>query len=593
MKQLKNHIPTEVVAMHALVSERASRRLGLCTVFLALLAYWALPFAEPPVRYDTVNAIFDAEWSLYAKDTAECYGGGVSCYYTLWKVGEISSSPFSGSALVLLTYGGDYPNKGPREDYPNYKHFVIGNQAVYVVAGTAPPDYIHWSEHRELFTKRSLSVTEGTCLVIRELLFAERVVGRKRQILELSDLPLMAGRADQSVLRVALTDPKLGRFYTTKELQSNTSGGPFYYGEDGFGSDVDNCVDADCFRNNLFYYFRPDGTFLVYHYAPDLDLTKLRYLGANALSSTAFTPASKVTCAGYTLAQITVVPPNTLPRSELRPLAVSGEYGDTVYCLRKGSKFDSVYSEYKQVMPKWSEWSGGSSGLVDSSQFYNEIQFLFWRDPFGRLVVYKNPRLNPPSACEPIIYLYPTVKQSVSIELGEGVKVTKAAPQYRSGWTVTASPNGELIDQSTGRKYRNLFWEGRNSLLPEFESGFCVARSEVQTFFRGKLAYLGLNQQEIADFLKAWENEFQNSAFYHIWFVPREIIDLYAPLRVAPPPETTIRIMFDYVKLDKKKSIEPQTLHRGPQRKGFTLVEWGGMKRLSNMTVGNIAVTEE
>jgi len=53
-------------------------------------------------------------------------------------------------------------------------------------------------------------------------------------------------------------------------------------------------------------------------------------------------------------------------------------------------------------------------------------------------------------------------------------------------------------------------------------------------------------------------------------------MDQLAPLKVSPKPDTSIRIFLDFVGLERPVSLIPQKLS-APERRGFTLVEWGGL----------------
>ena len=51
-----------------------------------------------------------------------------------------------------------------------------------------------------------------------------------------------------------------------------------------------------------------------------------------------------------------------------------------------------------------------------------------------------------------------------------------------------------------------------------------------------------------------------------------------APLSISPTPDTVIRVLMDTKQLENLLRYELQ-LQETPQRKGFTVVEWGGLKR--------------
>ena len=49
------------------------------------------------------------------------------------------------------------------------------------------------------------------------------------------------------------------------------------------------------------------------------------------------------------------------------------------------------------------------------------------------------------------------------------------------------------------------------------------------------------------------------------------------PLEITPKPDTVIRVVMAYKKILKPYEVKEQVLE-SPERKGFTVVEWGGTK---------------
>jgi len=58
--------------------------------------------------------------------------------------------------------------------------------------------------------------------------------------------------------------------------------------------------------------------------------------------------------------------------------------------------------------------------------------------------------------------------------------------------------------------------------------------------------------------------------------VGQKEIDDVAPLSISPKPDTIIRVLMDYQGLDEYKNIIEQKIIT-PERKGFIVVEWGGV----------------
>lgn len=174
---------------------------------------------------------------------------------------------------------------------------------------------------------------------------------------------------------------------------------------------------------------------------------------------------------------------------------------------------------------------------------------------------------------KPVIYLYPTKKRNVFINLNFDGTFTYTYPKINDGWKVVAEPDGTLTDKS-GRTYGYLFWEGDTKVPMEFNEGFCVAGKDTEAFLLDKLAYLGLNDKEINDFMVFWLPRMQDNPYNVISFQMDNYLKA-AQLKVSPQPDTMIRVFMAWKKADKFVNIKAQKLEK-IQRKGFALVEWGG-----------------
>ena len=113
---------------------------------------------------------------------------------------------------------------------------------------------------------------------------------------------------------------------------------------------------------------------------------------------------------------------------------------------------------------------------------------------------------------KPVLYLYPQDEQrlTVTLDLEGSLDTVYPTPDSeratergtQASWTVTAAPDGTLTDQA-GRTYPSLFWDGAMA-LPEPDTGFIVAREDAVPFLEDKLAQLGLDDREAADFITYW-----------------------------------------------------------------------------------------
>ncbi len=176
---------------------------------------------------------------------------------------------------------------------------------------------------------------------------------------------------------------------------------------------------------------------------------------------------------------------------------------------------------------------------------------------------------------KPVIYLYPEKTSRVFVNVAPNGGVSVSEPKLGSGWNVIATPQSKIYDLASRQTYDYLFWEGFANNFTTPKEGFVVDKDNVSQFFDDKLAALGLNEKEIADFKEFWLPRLSSDPYYFITFVPQADFDRYAPLTVKPTPDTIIRVFFDYRGLSAPINVpEPQLTT--PTRQGFTVVEWGG-----------------
>lgn len=176
---------------------------------------------------------------------------------------------------------------------------------------------------------------------------------------------------------------------------------------------------------------------------------------------------------------------------------------------------------------------------------------------------------------KPVIYLYPqeTTQVSVNVVPTNGISVSE--PAIGRGWNVIANPSGQLFNLANSKSYPYLFWEGFASNFRTPSEGFVVAKADVKKLFDEKLAILGMNDKETADFEEYWLPKLSEKPYYFITFVSQADLDKYAPLTVSPKPDSVIRVFFDYKGLDRKTTVVEQKL-TPVTRSGFSVIEWGG-----------------
>jgi len=174
---------------------------------------------------------------------------------------------------------------------------------------------------------------------------------------------------------------------------------------------------------------------------------------------------------------------------------------------------------------------------------------------------------------KPVIYLYPEDKQKVFVSLDYNGTLTHSYPIYSNGWTVTAYPNGTLVDNK-GNEYPYLFWEGESNIVYDMSKGFCISGDQTEQFLREKLSFMGLNENELNDFVEFWIPFMEKNSYNKICFQTTDYTD-NAKLTVNPEPDSILRIYMVFQPLEEFIDIEEQLLMRF-ERTGFTLVEWGG-----------------
>lgn len=175
---------------------------------------------------------------------------------------------------------------------------------------------------------------------------------------------------------------------------------------------------------------------------------------------------------------------------------------------------------------------------------------------------------------KPVIYLYPTSEQSVSVKLDYNGELTCTYPEYKDGWNVIAEPDGTLTNIGDKRKYSYLYWEGISKNQWDMSKGFVVKGEDTEEFLQEKLEYMGLTPREYNEFIVYWLPIMQENKYNLITFAGEEYENL-AKLNITPKPDSILRIMMLFKSLDKPIEIEEQEI-KSFERKGFTVIEWGG-----------------
>ena len=188
-------------------------------------------------------------------------------------------------------------------------------------------------------------------------------------------------------------------------------------------------------------------------------------------------------------------------------------------------------------------------------------------------------REEPTRILKPVIYLYPTEKTDVKIQLDYQGKIIADYPTYDpliKGWEVIAYPDGHLINKADNKEYSYLFWEGTptNKIKWDLSTGFVVKGSEVREFLQKTLSKMGLTPKEYNEFIVFWYPLMKDNPYNLIHFSGEQYLRS-APLKITPIPNSMLRVFMVYKPLTEKMEIKEQEIGQF-ERKGFSVIEWGG-----------------
>ena len=181
---------------------------------------------------------------------------------------------------------------------------------------------------------------------------------------------------------------------------------------------------------------------------------------------------------------------------------------------------------------------------------------------------------------KPVLYLYPEQPTYVDVKLEVPGFVIKSIPEYPDeGWqNVLAYPDGKLVYK--GKTYSDLFYETSVFENPSNRNeGFLITRKNLYTDLDRLITAYGLRGKERSDFLEYWvprlTQEGGTSYFTRVLtWDEKNKVDL---VHINPPPDTFIHLLVEFHAVPESYEFKKQLLPKKvPQRKGFTVVEWGG-----------------
>lgn len=477
-----------------------------------------------------------------------------------YETGTIATGPYTNGVVILASVTEEGPSF-----YPTY-YYLARNEAgkYFFLTNNSDGDWnIDYGENI-LNGIQQKGVTIDRTTVLTDLNWPEDLTGTNAQQTLRADSAVNAFFSNDS-LQPLFVHPFFGQAYTNEPVPSSADDSML--GRTGINS-----------RNGI-YFRAPDGTVRVYYLQPDFLTADQdeRFTGTiNITWNSGQTVAQKYFltlvsgCGGTNYANV-IAPQDIDPDTDLVKTGTASN-GDAIYeekdrnSQRLRDFYDTTYQVFEGVKAPW-------------ETFLADHPLIYWIDPYDRLIELTSDEYRPAVECgKPVIYLYPTKPTLVSVQLKPQGGFTKTEPPYGQGWNVLAHPDGRLIEQQTGQAYPYLFWEGLGGIYETPPQGFVVSQGEIHSFLLDSLNRLGLNQQETSDFIEFWEPKMQGSPYYFVTFMGNRVADLIAPMTVNPTPDTIIRILMDYRPLSQPIPVESFPLH-APIRRGFTVVEWGGVLR--------------
>ncbi|MBE6551380.1 MAG: hypothetical protein E7665_04520 [Ruminococcaceae bacterium] len=192
---------------------------------------------------------------------------------------------------------------------------------------------------------------------------------------------------------------------------------------------------------------------------------------------------------------------------------------------------------------------------------------------------FKKPSGGEAILAKPVIYLYPEETTDVKVELDISGELYCTYPKYEDGWEVTAYPDGTLEDKKDGNEYSYLFWDAYSDIDFDLSRGFVVKGEDTAEFLRDTLSKMGLLPKEYNEFIVYWLPLMEKNDYNFITFQKEAYTD-NAKLDITPAPDSILRVYMVYTAVDeddvkKYEGIEAPKI-KGFERKGFTVVEWGG-----------------
>jgi hypothetical protein len=286
-------------------------------------------------------------------------------------------------------------------------------------------------------------------------------------------------------------------------------------------------------------------------------------------------------------------------------------FGQQLFTLKNPEHPFYKFAYRNKMLMSKEEFESINKGMkkLTFEEYVAKHPILFFKDFWGRWVAAGEYEYKMIGGCgKPVLYLYPAKATQVSVSFAKPMDVTYSIPSYRGSWLVNAYPDGTLTDlvpdrtdctkfdgSHIGAEYANnaclanqypyLYWAGnRMGMDYPFNPhvGWIVSYDQVPVFLQSTLDRVGFTTRERNDFLSYWVPTLlsKQAPWYHIRFLQTRDMNMFIPMHIDPTPDRYYRLFLDW-----KPLSTPPTYMVSPQqldpviRKGFTVVEWGGLKQ--------------
>jgi hypothetical protein len=110
---------------------------------------------------------------------------------------------------------------------------------------------------------------------------------------------------------------------------------------------------------------------------------------------------------------------------------------------------------------------------------------------------------------------------------------------------------------------------------PEFFKWFVIKGEDTHTFLQSKLKEIGLTPKEYNEFIVFWYPILKENKYNFIRFRVGEEYNEISTMDISPKPDAMLRVFMDYKPVNDFYYVPEQSFPIF-ERKGFTVVEWGG-----------------